>query len=48
MGVNGVWLVIPFAEVITLLISIAFIYKYRKEYMYENLFARKKAIDINS
>lgn len=42
MGVNGVWLVIPFAEVITLIVSIAFIYKYRKEYMYENLFVRKK------
>lgn len=47
MGVNGVWLVIPFAEAITLAISLTFIYKYRKSYMYENLFIRKKVLDIN-
>ncbi|MDU6985990.1 MAG: hypothetical protein E6371_16425 [Terrisporobacter othiniensis] len=48
MGVNGVWIVIPFVDVITLLVSIAFIYKYRKEYMYENLFIRRRTLDINS
>ncbi len=41
LGVNGVWLVVPFAEVLTLIISFVYIYKYRKEYMYESMFKKK-------
>lgn len=41
LGVDGVWLVVPFAEVLTLIISFIYIYKYRKEYMYENIFYKK-------
>ena len=41
-GVNGVWMVVPFAEIVTLLISLIYIYKYRKEYMYDNMFAKKE------
>ena len=40
IGVNGVWLVVPFAEFSTLVISLCFIYKYRKEYMYGNKFIK--------
>ena len=40
-GVNGVWMVVPFAEIVTLLISLIYIYKYRKEYMYENIFTKE-------
>ena len=40
IGVNGVWLVVPFAEFSTLAISLCFIYKYRKEYMYGNNFIK--------
>ena len=42
-GVNGVWLVVPFAEVVTLIVSILYIYKYRKEYMYSNMFMKMKS-----
>ena len=42
-GVNGVWLVVPFAEIITLIVSILYIYKYRKEYMYSNMFMKMKS-----
>ena len=41
-GVNGVWLVVPFAEFTTLVISLSLIFKYRKEYMYENMFTKEK------
>ena len=42
-GVNGVWLVVPFAEFTTLVISLSLIFKYRKEYMYgEELLNKKK------
>ena len=41
-GVNGVWLVVPFAEFTTLVISLSLIFKYRKEYMYENMFTKRK------
>lgn len=41
LGVDGVWLVVPFAEVLTLIISFVYIYKYRKEYMYESMFKKK-------
>lgn len=34
MGINGVWLVVPFAEAVTLIIGIYFVYSYRKEYLY--------------
>ena len=44
-GVNGVWMVVPFAEIVTLIISAIYIYKYRKEYMYENIFAKKSLND---
>ena len=44
MGVNGVWLVVPFAEIITLVISLSYIYKYRKEYMYDKVFIKLKKI----
>ena len=40
-GVNGVWMVVPFAEIITLIVSLVYIYKYRKEYMYENIFTKE-------
>lgn len=44
LGVNGVWLVVPFAEVVTMLVSIYFIFKYKKEYMYEDCFKRKELV----
>lgn len=34
LGVNGIWLIVPFAELITLIVSISFIYCYRHTYMY--------------
>ena len=37
LGVNGVWLIVPFAELSTLVISIICIYKYRHTYMYTRL-----------
>ncbi len=43
LGVNGVWLVVPFAELVTLIISILYMYKYRKEYMYSNMFIKRKS-----
>ena len=39
--INGVWLVVPFAEFSTLIFSIVFLYKYRNQYMYDNLFSNK-------
>ncbi|WP_053984748.1 MATE family efflux transporter [Niameybacter massiliensis] len=44
--INGVWLVVPFAEFSTLIFSIVFLYKYRNQYMYDNLFSNKEALDI--
>lgn len=35
LGVNGVWLVVPFAEFTTLIVSIFFINKYKHIYMYD-------------
>lgn len=46
-GVNGVWLVVPFAEVVTLIVSILYIYKYRKEYMYSNMFMKMKYEEVD-
>ncbi len=34
LGINGVWIIVPFAEVITIGLSILFIKKYKKTYMY--------------
>lgn len=34
LGVNGVWLVVPFSEFITLIVSLIFINKYKHIYMY--------------
>lgn len=42
LGINGVWLVVPFAEFTTLIVSIIFINKYKHTYMYS-----KKSIDFN-
>lgn len=36
-GVNGVWLVVPFAEFITSILGIIYILKYKGEYMYGNV-----------
>ena len=40
LGVDGVWLVVPFVEFTTLIFSFGFLYKYRNKYMYANLFNR--------
>lgn len=48
LGVNGVWLVIPFSEVMTLLVSFVYIFKYRKEYMYENIFVSSEKMKLNN
>ena len=34
LEVNGIWLTIPFAEIITLFISIFFTLRYRHQYQY--------------
>jgi len=34
LGINGVWIIVPFAEVITIGLSVLFIKKYKKTYMY--------------
>lgn len=47
MGVNGVWVVIPFAEIATIIVSFAFMYKYRKTYLYKNAFTLKKSMSID-
>ena len=47
MGVEGVWFVVPFAEISTMIISFIFIYKYRHEYMYENIFVIKSRSTVN-
>ena len=41
LGVNGVWIVVPLAEVATLLISLGYVYKYRRTYMYGNIFSKE-------
>lgn len=47
MGVNGVWLVVPFAEVSTMIVSLTFMYKYKKAYLYDNVFAFKRKVNIS-
>lgn len=47
MGVNGVWLVVPFAEVSTMIISLTFMYRYKKEYLYENAFTFKRKVSAS-
>lgn len=47
MGVNGVWLVVPFAEVSTMIVSLTLMYKYKKEYLYDNAFAFKRKVSIS-
>ncbi len=37
LGLNGAWLAIPIAELMTLFFSIYFIIKYRKQYKYEQI-----------
>ena len=44
MGVNGVWLVVPFAEVSTMIVSLTFMCKYKKEYLYDNAFTFKRKV----
>lgn len=43
-GVNGVWLVVPFSEFITLAISMIFINKYKNVYMYGKNF---ESLNVN-
>ena len=47
MGVDGVWLVVPFAEVATMIVSLIFMYKYKKEYLYENAFTFKRKLSVS-
>ena len=47
MGVNGVWLVVPFAEVSTMIVSLTFMYKYKKAYLYDNVFAFKRKVSVS-
>ena len=47
MGVNGVWLVVPFAEICTMIFSLTFMYKYKKEYLYNNAFIFKRKISAS-
>lgn len=47
MGVDGVWLVVPFAEVATMIVSLIFMYKYKKEYLYDNAFTFKRKISVS-
>jgi len=47
MGVDGVWLVVPFAEVATMIVSLIFMYKYKKEYLYENAITFKRKISVS-
>ena len=37
LGVNGVWIVVPFSEILTLILGFTFVYKFRDEYMYGNI-----------
>lgn len=39
-GVNGVWLVVPFSEILTLILGVVFVYKFRYKYMYGNILLR--------
>ena len=45
VGVNGIWLVVPFAEISTMVVSIIFMHKYRKKYLYENAFIFRKILE---
>jgi len=47
MGVDGVWLVVPFAEVATMIVSLIFMHRYKKEYLYDNAFAFKRKISVS-
>lgn len=47
MGVNGVWLVVPFAEVSTMIVSLTFMCKYKKEYLYDNAFTFKRKVSTS-
>lgn len=47
MGINGVWLVVPFAEATTMVVSLIFMYKYKKEYLYDKAFIFKRNISVN-
>lgn len=47
MGVDGVWLVVPFVEVATMVVSLSFMYKYKREYLYENAFIFKRKISVS-
>lgn len=47
MGVNGVWLVVPFAEVSTMIVSLTFMYKYKKAYLYDNAFVFKRKVSVS-
>ena len=35
VGINGVWLVVPFSEIITILLGAFYVYKYKEKYMYK-------------
>lgn len=47
MGVNGVWFVVPFAEICTMIVSFVFMYKYKKEYLYDNAFDFKRNVEVS-
>ena len=40
--INGVWLVVPIANILTSMISFFYIYKYKKEYLYEKVKLEEK------
>lgn len=46
LGVNGVWLVVPFAEIITLIISVVCMRKYKDTYIYGSIFKKGKLIEV--
>ena len=46
MGVDGIWLVVPFAEIASMIVSLSLMYKYKDNYLYKNAFNLKK-IDEN-
>ena len=45
MGVDGIWLVVPFAEIATMIVSLSLMYKYKKNYLYENAFVFRRKIE---
>ena len=46
-GVNGVWIVVSFAEILTLVVYILYMYKYKKEYIYSNMFKKRKSQELD-